>query len=171
MAKQDEQNLGPENVSGKTTPEMVQVPAGVLEKIQSELDTLRQAVNQNKLVEIENRNKPKELARVFLKVFMGKPVVAWKSEKNEYVYIPGQQSPAGEILKARFFFLDGTDSGIVDQSAFTREDTRLWCSVIEDKGRNMVVQFNKLETNNEDLQRSFVMPTETIEINKNFLNP
>jgi len=160
------------------TPAKIEVDAGLLQKIldnqealQKDNALLRQSVSQNKLIEAENKAKPKQMPQAFLKVFMGKAVIGWKSERAEYVYSPGFSSaPVGEILKSRYYFADGTDSGVVDQVLFTREDARLWGSIIEDKNASVIFKPERFESADQDLIKNFVMP-KSMEIRKDFLNP
>lgn len=157
---------------------VIEVPASVLQnildsqtKLQDEISLLREASNQNKLIQAENSRKPKELPSAFLKVFMEKVVTGWKSERAEIIYNNNGGSPVGEILKATYFFSDDTNSGVVDQVMFTKEDTRLVCRVVDQVGPDLILQPERLETNNENIRNSFVMPSGTIRVHQNFVNP
>lgn len=168
--------------------EMVQVKAGSLTRILERLDTqdkeigiLRQSVNQGKLSEAENAQKPKELPKVYLKVFQNKIVVGWKTEKAETFSHPSNPSvPVGEVLKSRYYFIDGSDSGIIDQVDFTRTEDHVDARVLEglsgllnQNQQTVRLQFERLvcSPGNTELIQSFVLPLEPYEIKKDFLNP
>jgi hypothetical protein len=145
----------------------------------AELKTLRSSVSQSKLTEVENKLKKPANPTGFLKVFRGKVVVGWKSEQSELLRNPANPDfIVGEVLKCRAFFIDGADSGIVDQVEFTHALTdRLEGEVLEGlKGirdnelKEVTLHFTKLITTDEALAASFVMPPD-YKINKNFLNP
>jgi hypothetical protein len=143
-----------------------------------EIATLRKTVSQNDLAAVEKAKKPMGLPVAYLKVLNGKVVVSSKSEKPQILYNPSNPEVAvGEILKARYFFLDGTDSGPIDQVEFTRTTDKLEGTILEGlKGikdsdmKEVTLHFTKLITTDEDLAKSFVMPAD-LKINKNFLNP
>lgn len=140
--------------------------------------TLRATVSQNDLAAVEKAKKPMGLPVAYLKVLNGKVVVSSKSEKPQILYNPSNPEVAvGEILKARYFYMDGTDSGPIDQVEFTRTTDKIEGTILEGlKGikdselKEVTLHFTKLITTDEDLAKSFVMPAD-IKINKNFLNP
>lgn len=140
--------------------------------------TLRQAVNQGKLIEAENAKKPVGNPIAYLKVLNGKVVTSWKSEKPKYLYNPSNpEAPIGEILQATYFFIDETSSGPIDQVEFTRNGDKVEAEVVEGlKGlkdpdvKEVTLHFTKLVTTDEEIQSKFVLPAD-LKINKNFLNP
>lgn len=167
-------------------PEEVSVPVSTLDRLMAQIDSqakdislLRQAVNQNKLLDVENASKPAELPKAYLKVFMGKVVVGWKMAKTEMLYHPTNPNmPVGEILKSIYYFIDGTESEPVDQVAFTRCDDKVIVRIedgvraIKDPDVGKVsITFESLVTTDDDLKNSFILPSGRYEIHKNFLNP
>lgn len=165
----------PASVPEKITMEDILARMSVLEE---DNKTLRKAVNQGKLAEAENANKPDSLPVAYLKVFKGKVVVSWKSGQSQFIYNPSNpEAPIGEILKATYFFIDGTDSGEVDQVEFTRSNDRVEAEVADGmkalkdpEFKEVTLHFTKLITTNEELQSKFELPSD-LKINKNFLNP
>lgn len=149
-----------------------------LEAQDDEIATLRASVSQNKLEAVEKSKKPAGLPVAYLKVLDGKVVTSWKSEKPQYIYNPANpEVPIGEILKARYFFLDGGDTGPIDQTEFVRSVDKIEASILEgDRGlkdpevKELTLRFTKLITTDEDLAARFVLPAD-LKINKNFLNP
>jgi len=138
---------------------------------------LEQAVSKNDLLAAQAKNKPAATPTAYLKVLQGKVVVSWKSEKAQYLFNPSNPEAAiGEILKARYFFIDGTDSGIIDQVEFTRAGDKViadvlegWKAIKDSEVKEVTLHFKELVTTDEDLRVKFVMPAD-YKINKNFLN-
>ena len=138
---------------------------------------LEQAVSKNDLKAAQDKNKPAATPSAYLKVLTGKVVVAWKSEKAQYLFNPSNPEAAiGEILKATYFFIDGTNSGPIDQVEFTRCTDKVLADVVEDwkaikdsETKEVTLHFRELITTDEDLKAKFVMPAD-LKINKNFLN-
>lgn len=139
---------------------------------------LRASVSQGKLAAVENAKKPVGNPVAYLKVLDGKPVISWKSEKSQILYNPSNPEVAvGEILKAKYFFTDGTDSGPIDQVLFTRVGDMVRGEVLEGlKGlkdpdlKEVTLHFTELVTTDDDLKEKFILPSD-LKINKNFLNP
>ena len=82
----------------------------------------------------------------------------------------------GEILKAIYFFIDGTNSGVIDQVEFTRATDKViadvvegWKAIKDSEVKEVTLHFKELITTDEDLKAKFVMPAD-YKINKNFLN-
>lgn len=187
--KIEELNIEEPEVTPMATPPVVEpasVPASptlddILARmavLEADNKNLRKAVNLGKLTEAENANKPDSLPVAYLKVFKGKVVTSWKSGTSQFIYNPSNpEFPIGEILKATYFFIDGSDSGEVDQVEFTRTGDRVEAEVVEGmKGlkdpdsKEVTLHFTKLITTDEDLQNKFELPVD-FKINKNFLNP
>jgi hypothetical protein len=138
---------------------------------------LEQAVSKNDLLAAQAKNKPAATPSAYLKVLNGKIVVSWKSEKPEMFYNPSNpEVVVGEALKAKYFFIDGTDSGIINQTDFTRTGDKVLADVVEGwkaikdvEVKEVTLHFRELITTDEDLKAKFVMPAD-YKINKNFLN-
>lgn len=161
------ENVVPPVVPIEKDPSKVTVEKSLLEKIlqqnnklEQELAILRQSVSQAKLAQAESKVRPKEKPRVYLKIFNGKIVTSWKSEKQEYLHSQVDGKVIGEILKARYYYIDGTDSGIVDQVAFTRADEQAWARIIETRENTFLLDFE-----DKSLFEGI------LEINKAFVNP
>lgn len=176
-----------------TTPpapvvQQVTIPAETLERILKQLDDnaaemkiLRQAASTSRLTQAENKNKPKELPLGYLKVLNGKTVISWKSAKAETLRHP--QNPdmvVGEVLKAVYYFLEGGDSGIVDQVDFTRCEDRVTFRFLDGKDvlktpglKEVRVKCESLITSdgNDELKASYKVPAQEFNININFINP
>lgn len=150
----------------------VSVPASEWKKVLETLEVLKEASNQNKLLDAEQKRKPKEFPRAFLKVFKGKVVTSWKSGPAELIYSqvnPGQV--VGEKLQAEYCFIDGTTSGMVDQVLFTREEDRAWVRIKkkEKDSPKLTVEF---ESGTSALgQQLDVKVGDQIEIDMSFINP
>lgn len=203
MAKKQEETTSPvgdeqvppvtKSEGGVNEGQVVQLPADVLQRILGQLDAqdaliakqgqelnvLRDSVSQGKLLDAQNKNKPAEMPKAYLKVFMGKTVIGWKTEKAEMLYHPNNPNvPVGEVLKGRYFFLEGGDSDVVDQVLFTRCEDRVIVRLTNTKEelrdpnlREVTIQFEQLITSDEELQANYQLPDKQIQINKNFLNP
>ena len=138
---------------------------------------LEQAVSKNDLLAAQAKNKPAATPTAYLKVLNGKVVVSWKSEKAQYLFNPSNPEAAiGEILKATYFFIDGTNSGVIDQVEFTRTGDKViadvvegWKAIKDSEVKEVTLHFKELITTDEDLKAKFVMPPD-YKINKNFLN-
>lgn len=149
------------------------------QKIQADtIDTLTKAVSANKLAQVVNSKKPKELPRMFLKVFRGKVVTGWRTAASRYIYGTSGTAPIAEVLQSIYHFSDGSETEPLDQVEFTHEDTRLWCRLqegikaIQDPDVRMYTLIaEQLETSDEVLRNEFVMPTDAISIDRNFVNP
>lgn len=158
-------------------PTMAQV-MDLLNAQAEELSTLRASVNQSKLTAVENAKKPVGLPTAYLKVLNGKVVTSWKSEKPEFLYHPNNpEVPIGEVLKATYFFIDGTNSGPIQQVEFTRNIDLVKGEILEGlKGlkdsevQEVTLHFTEFVTTDADLRKNFVLP-EDLKINKNYLNP
>jgi hypothetical protein len=156
------------------TPETVEVSKDKLDSVlermdkleednkakDKEIEILRDSVSRGRLEEAEDKRKEKEQPRAYLKVFMGKVVIGWKSLPQKIVYNPTTGLPVGEVLQATYKFIDGTDSGLVDQVDFTRTEEREHVRILE-KVDNEVV---RIQFENPSLPQSF-------DINQVFLNP
>lgn len=166
--------------------EKVSISKETLERILSQLDKnteqmaiLRESVSSSKLTQAENKRKPDQLPKAYLKVFQGKLVVSWKSEKAEMIFHPlNPNVPTGEILKATYYFQDGTDSGVIDQVLFTRCEDRAVVRILEGINAlknpdhvNLKVRFEELITSDDSVRANFVAPIEDFEVNRNFINP
>ena len=76
---------------------------------------------------------------------------------------PTTGAPVGEVLQATYEFLDGTDSGVVDQIEFTRAEEREWVRIVDNydgKGEICKIKFENLS-----------LPQEPFDIKRAFLNP
>lgn len=167
-------------------PENVSVPKDLLDRLIDRLDNqekdikiLRQAASQGKLSEAEAQNRPDELPKAYLKVLMGKVVVGWRTFKAELFTHPTNPSvPVGEVLKSVYIFLDGTESDPIDQVVFTRTDDKVFVRLLDGKDAlsgssvgTVRVRFESLETTDEELRNTFVMPEGEFEVKKSSLNP
>lgn len=154
--------------------ETVTLKASELKAMMDDIRDLKGAVSAQKLEESVKSNAPKSLPTAFLKIFMEKIVVGWKSEKAELMYHPSNSNvPVGEVLKATYFFIDGTDSGVVDQILFTRAEDRVNVSIAEDLGSTVKVRFDEIIGSDPTLKDRLSLPKELepYEIRKDFLNP
>lgn len=132
-----------------------------------QIDVLRESVSRGRLEDAEGKRKPVEKPRAFLAVWDGKPVIGWKSEKNQYVYNPlNPNSVAGELLKTRLFLLDGTDSGEIDQVAFTRLNDRTYVRKVGEKRNDN----NEVTAWVVEFEDQTIEPRQ-IEIHPQFINP
>lgn len=136
-------------------PEMVTVPASqlktVLDKVEAlekssqedrkTISALEQTVSKTKLDEAKASADQDKRARVHFKLIDGKPVVGWKSVKNEVIFNPTTNMPMGEKLTAIFYFPDGTDSGEIDQIKLTRATGQAYARVVEDAGDEGLLEF------------------------------
>lgn len=96
-----------------------------IKKQDEEISVLREAVSRSKLMEVEDKRKQRPNPRVFLKVMENKdgkkePVIGWKSSPENRILYNHENKPVGEVLRATYYFNDGTDTGEIDQLAFTR---------------------------------------------------
>lgn len=173
-------------VSVQVAPESVSVPKDLLDRLIDRLDNqekdikiLRQAASQGKLSEAEAQNRPDELPKAYLKVLMGKVVVGWRTFKAELYNHPTNPSvPIGEVLKSVYIFLDGTESDPIDQVVFTRTDDKVFVRLLDGKDAlsgssvgTVRVRFESLETTDEELRSTFVIPEGEFEVKKSSLNP
>ena len=158
-------------------PELFAQMMARMDALESRNKILEQAVSRNDLLEAQNKNKPAATPTAYLKVLNGKIVVSWKSEKAQYLFNPSNPEAAiGEILKATYFFIDGTNSGVIDQVEFTRTGDKViadvvegWKAIKDSEVKEVTLHFKELITTDEDLKAKFVMPAD-YKINKNFLN-
>jgi len=154
----------------ETKPEMVEVSKDKLDAIlqkqaeqDKEIEILRDSVSRGRLEQAEDKRKDKELPRAYLKVFMGKVVIGWKSAAQKIVHNPTTGLPVGEVLQATYQFIDGTDSGVVDQVEFTRTEEREFVRIVDNydgKGEVCKVQFENT-----------AIKSKPFDINRVFLNP
>lgn len=166
-------------------PKTVVVPAEQLQQLidsvgkqAEEIKTLREAVNQNRLSEVEDKKKPKELPKAFLKVYNGKIITGWRAGANKLVYSPTNPNLViGEVLQTVLKYIDGSESDAINQQDMTRTEDRVWVRVqsaedlMNENVKTVKVKAEKLETANEELKMSFQIPSEVFEIEKKFLNP
>ena len=143
-----------------------------LDEILKRVSTLEQATSSSALEEVRNRNKGLKNPTAFLKVLTGKVVIGWKSEPAVLAYNPmNPNSVIGEVLKSKYYFLDGSDSGIIDQVLFTRTEDKVIVEILSDNGTHVKVRFIELVTSDIDLFGKFQLPKEILEIRKDYLNP
>lgn len=159
--------------AAKPSEDVVLVKTAELEAITQRLNDLEAIQSQTRLDEQRENSKKTGYQTAFLKVFQGKIVVKWKSEAQKIITNPTTNVPVGEVLQSRYYFIDGTDSGIVDQVLFTRAEDRVAVSIIEDRANTVKVKFDHLVTVDKDLERSFKLPhdLEPYEISKDYINP
>jgi hypothetical protein len=163
-----------ETIVPVSAEETVTLKASELKSMMDDIRDLKGAVSAQKLEESVKSNAPKTLPSAFLKIFMEKIVVGWKSEKAELMYHPSNSNvPVGEVLKATYFFVDGTDSGVIDQVLFTRAEDRVNVSIVEDLGTSVKIRFDSITSSDSTLSERLQMPKdlEPYEIRKDFLNP
>lgn len=153
----------------------------LLEAQGEELKTLRASVSQNKLAEIEKSKKKVGLPTAKLKLFNNKVVVGWKADRTVKPYIFNPTNPevvVGEQLKTTVFYIDGTDSGLIDQREFTEAKTDSVVgevkeglkALIDPEIEEVTLHFTEVISVDEDFKKTFVFPTD-FKINKKFLNP
>lgn len=170
----------PAKVSPAISPEVLANIMALLESQGEELKTLRNSVNANKLAEVEKSKKPVGPPTVHLKILNGKPVIKWAADKTikPYTYHPtNPEVVVGETLKTTAYFIDGTNSGLIDQREFTDAKTdRLVGEVKEGlKGlldpevKEVTLHFIKVISIDQEFIDNFVMPAD-IKINKLYLN-
>jgi len=158
-------------------PELFAQMVARMDALEKRNSILEEAVSKNDLIAAQNKNKPAATPSAYLKVLNGKVVTSWKSEKAQMLFNPtNPEVTVGEILKARYFFSDGTDSGVIDQVEFTRATDKVladvvegWKAIKDSEVKEVTLHFRELITTDEELKKSFVMPADT-KINKNFLN-
>lgn len=156
---------------GKPVAEgMVAVPAAEWKKVQETLEILRESSNQGKLTQAENKRKPKELPRAYLKVYDGHIIVSWKSSKSDLIYAPNNPTTAiGEILKAEYFYFEGGSTGVIDQVYVNREEDRVWIRIKKKEGKKLVVEF---ESGTSEFGKPLpVTSGQEFEIDMDFINP
>lgn len=131
----------------------------------SEIAALNQTVSQTRLQEAKANLDVDKRSRVHFKKVRGKVVVGWpesvgEDKKNELIYSPNNpSSPIGELLKCRYYYIDGTKSELIDQVELTRSSEQVFARIVEDKGNFVLVEF-------EDKS---VLST-PIEVHKKYLN-
>ncbi len=139
-----------------------------------EIEILRDSVSRGRLEEAEDKRKDKELPKAYLKVFQGKVVTSWKSTAAKIVHNPTTGLSVGEVLQATYSFLDGTDSGVVEQTEFTRTEEREYVRLL-----NSRIEFITNPTTNMMEPVTFytakfenpALLQDPFEINAVFLNP
>jgi hypothetical protein len=136
-----------------------------LNKLEEEINILRQAVSRNKLIEAEQKasGKKKILGRGFLKKLQGKVVVAWlgvndkgSSAKQEIIY--NGSSPVGERMIGHYKTIFGDDI-VCDMLEFTRSTEKENFDIIAKNGEELTICFDNQE-----------LPSE-YKINTKFINP
>lgn len=145
-----------------------------------EIATLRASVDKNRLAAVDKAKKPIGLPTTLLAVMNGKIVVNWKSDKTfpTYIFNPTNPvAPVGENLKATYFFSDGSDSGIIDQTRFTQNIDRAKFEIVEGlkaikdpETKEVTLHFVELITTDEDVKNTFVPPAD-FRLNIKYLNP
>jgi hypothetical protein len=170
-----------EVVSQETKPETVEVSKEKLDavldridKLEKDNEILRDSVSRGRLEEAEDKRKEKEQPRAYLKVFMGKVVIGWKSSPQKIVYNPTTGLPVGEVLQATYKFIDGTDSGLADQVDFTRTEEREHVRIMSSR---IIQEYSEVQRKMIDVILYTVkfenptLPQEPFEIKEYFLNP
>ena len=131
----------------------------------SEIAALNATVYQTRLQEAKANIDVDKRPRVHFKKVRGKVVIGWpetvgEDKKNELIYSPNNpSSPIGELLKCRYYYIDGTKSDLIDQVELTRSSEEVFARIVENKGNFVVVEF-------EDKS---VLST-PIEVHKKYLN-
>lgn len=138
---------------------------GRLDAKDKEIAVLNETVSKQRLDETKARLDMDKRKRVHFKKLNGKVVIGWpetvgEDKKNEWIFSPSNPtSPVGEILKCRYYLLDGTKSDMVDQIQLSRSTEQVFARVLEDLGDYAVVQFEDESVSKEPLK-----------IHKKFLN-
>lgn len=108
-------------------------------ELMKQVGYLRESVNQGRLSEAENKANPKELKRVFLKVWgrdqgqRVRVINGWKSgPQNKIIRNPQTNMPVGEVLQSNYFFLGGGETGLIEQVEFTRTEESIPARVVKD---------------------------------------
>ena len=165
--------------TGEGTPpkkkNTVEVDADVLKKIMDDQATmqgqiatltednkiLEDSVSQSRLDEAKGKRKVKALPRAHLKRLEGKLIISWESYPgNKVVKNSSTGRVVGEILKGKYHFLGGGDTGFIDQTTFTDSNDLVYVRIKRDLGEKVVVEF-------EDKK----VYAELLEIHKDFINP
>lgn len=152
-----------------------------MEAQDKEIETLRASVSQNKLAEVEKNKKKVGLPTAKLKLFNNKVVVGWKADRTVKPYIFNPTNPevvVGEQLKTTVLYIDGTDSGLIDQREFTEAKTDSVVgevkeglkALLDSEVEEVTLHFVEVISVDEDFKKAFVMPAD-YKINKKFLNP
>lgn len=111
-----------------------------LKEKDSQIEILKDSVSRSRLEQAEESRRPKGLPQAYLKLYNGKVVIAedWVGRQHgEYVYNPMQpNTPAGERLKIKLTFVDGTQSQEIDYVEFRRITERV---IIEKVGEESAI--------------------------------
>lgn len=124
----------------------------------SEIAALNQTVSQTRLQEAKANIDVDKRKRVHFKKVRGKVVIGWpesvgEDKKNELIYSPlNPSSPIGELLKCRYYFIDGTKSDLIDQVELTRSSEEVFARIVEDKGNFVVVEFEDKSVKSEPME-------------------
>lgn len=134
-------------------------------KKDAEIAALNKTVSQTRLEEAKASVNVDKRPRVHFKKIHGKTVIGWpekigEDKKSEIIFSPlNPSSPAGELLKCKYTFIDGTKSELIDQVELTRSNEIVFARIIDDFGESVRLEFeDKSET------------TEELVVNKKFLN-
>lgn len=132
----------------------------------TEIEVLREAAQRGRLEEAEGKRKPKGPPKATLMVHNGKVVVGFHMSKpgtpgHQYVFHPQNLIvPAGEDLKIKLDYLDGSESATVPYVEFIRTKERAQVSKVGENGVNWLVKFEDSTIYDQQL-----------EIDPQFLNP
>lgn len=136
-----------------------------LDNKDKEIKALNSVVSETRLKEAVAKEGVDTRSRVHFKKLRGKVVVGWpetigEDKKNEWIFAPGNPSvPMGELLKCRYYYVDGEKSEMVDQVELFRSNELVFARVVEDRGDTALLEF-------EDKS----VASEPIEIHKKFWN-
>jgi len=134
-----------------------------------EIAILKDAVSQGRLGLARDKRLKKGGRRVFLKVFTDKKgeehlITGWKSSpENKIIYSETTGMPVGEIIMAKYYFHDGSDSGDIDQIRVTRIEKLAYADV--EKEDNETGDFYLRMDDTDKWGRDL------IKVNKTFVNP
>lgn len=136
----------------------------MVEKQSKEIETLKSTVSSVRYKEAEERLGKDNRSRVHFKVLRGNVVVGWPDKgspdkRNELLVNPTNNLPVGEILKSKYYFVDGTESDMIDQVEFVRSSDLEYARITQDHGETVEVEF----------ENKGIVPN-TITVNKKFLN-
>lgn len=118
-----------------------------MDNMKVDIAALNATVSDVKLKEAKAVLEVDKRPRVHFKKVKGKVVIGWpetvgEDKKNELIYSatnPG--SPVGEILKCRYYYIDGTKSDMLDQIELTRSTDQVFARVIQDLGNSAIMEF------------------------------
>lgn len=130
-----------------------------------EIAALNESVSAQRLSEARAKGDLDKRPRYHFKKLHGKVVIGWpetigEDKINQWVFSPSNPTaPIGEILKCRYYLLDGTKTELIDQIELSRSTEQVFARAVEDLGNEVVVEFEDKSISSEPLK-----------VHKKFLN-